>query len=275
MKQLIAGGIIAIIIFIAFKIQPYTYENIDAGNVGIKINLYGSDKGVDNVTNVTGRVWYNDWTTKIVEYITTEQSADYAPFVFTTKDAAEFHVDPTLNYSVDPTKVPAIYRKYKKPLAEIQTIFLRNMVRDAYRIVGNDFSSDSVMSNRGAFEAALQKSLSTTLLKSGFIFESLTSSLVPPQALRDMIVVKNTSIQATLKAENEAKQAEAEARVVKAKADGEATATLVRARAEAEANRLKQQTLTPLLIQQQWIEAWDGHLPTTSLGVNTPVIFNK
>ncbi|MEO6150913.1 MAG: hypothetical protein ABIP28_12175, partial [Mucilaginibacter sp.] len=70
------------------------------------------------------------------------------------------------------------------------------------------------------------------------------------------------SIQARLKAENEAKQARAEAEVIKAKADGEATATLVRARAEAEANRLRQQSLTPLLVQLRLVDKWNGQLPT-------------
>ncbi len=33
------------------------------------------------------------------------------------------------------------------------------------------------------------------------------------------------------------------------------------AAAEAHANKLKEQSLTPLLIQQQWINQWDGKLP--------------
>lgn len=32
-------------------------ERIDAGSEGILVNLYGSDKGVDDVSLVTGRVW--------------------------------------------------------------------------------------------------------------------------------------------------------------------------------------------------------------------------
>jgi len=36
---------------------------------------------------------------------------------------------------------------------------------------------------------------------------------------------------------------------------------LTQARAEAEANKLKQATLTSLLLQQLWIEKWDGKLP--------------
>ena len=37
-------------------------ERIDAGSEGILVNLYGSDKGVDDVSLVTGRVWYNPFT---------------------------------------------------------------------------------------------------------------------------------------------------------------------------------------------------------------------
>ncbi len=246
---------------ILWVIQPFTYENIDAGNVGIKINLYGTDRGVDNITIVTGRVWYNTWTTKIIEFPTFTQSVDYEPFVVTTRDAAEFQVDPKLNYHINPAMVPQIYRQYRKTLPEIEQQFMRNTIYDAYRIVANSFTSDSVMSNREKFEDRIQILLTKKLGADGFIYDQLTSAISPPTSLRQMIDEKNASIQARLKAENEAKQAIAEATVSKAKAEGEAAALLVRARAEAEANRLKQQSLTPLLVQQQVIQKWDGKLP--------------
>ncbi|WP_256012445.1 SPFH domain-containing protein [Desertivirga xinjiangensis] len=256
--KIVTGVILAFLLWI---IQPFTYENIDAGNVGIKINLYGSDRGVDNITIVTGRVWYNSWTTKIVEFPTYTQSVDYEPFVVTTKDAAEFQVDPKLNYHINPAMVPQIYRQYRKPLKEIEQQFMRNTIYDAYRIVANSFTSDSVMSNRETFEDRIQVLLTKNLGKDGFIYDQLTSAITPPASLRQMIDEKNASIQARLKAENQAKQAMAEAQVSKAKAEGEAAALLIKAKAEAEANRLRQQSLTPLLIQQKVIEKWDGKLP--------------
>ncbi|SES07703.1 SPFH domain-containing protein [Pedobacter rhizosphaerae] len=259
-------GIIAIVVIIVWFVQPFTFENIDAGNVGIKINLYGSDRGVDNITIVTGRVWYNTWTTKIVEFPTFTQSVDYDPFVVTTRDAAEFKVDPKLNYHVNPAMVPQIYRQYRKPLNEIEQQFMRNTIYDAYRIVANSFTSDSVMSNRERFEDKIQLLLSKNLNKDGFVYDQLTSAITPPESLRKMIDEKNASIQARLKAENEAKQAEAEAKVKVATANGEAQALLIKAKAESEANRLRQQSLTPLLIQQQWIQKWNGTLPTTQAG---------
>lgn len=271
-KKIVIAAVSFILGVIALNIQPFTYENIDAGNVGIKINLYGSDKGVDNVALVTGRVWYNTWTTKVIEFPTFVQQADYEPFIMTTKDAAEFKVDPKLNYKLNDADVPKIYRQYRRPLSEIEQGFLKTTLQDAYRIIGNSFTSDSIMSNRGVFEDAVQNMLIKTLSKDGFKLEQLTSALTPPPSLRNMIDEKNASIQARLKADNEAKQAESEAKVKIAKAQGDAESTIIKAKAEAEANRLRQQSLTPLLIQQEYIKKWDGSLPTYMLGSGTNVM---
>ena len=42
-------------------------ERIDAGNVGLKINMSGGDRGVSNIKYVTGWVWYTPGATKVVE----------------------------------------------------------------------------------------------------------------------------------------------------------------------------------------------------------------
>ena len=44
-------------------------------------------------------------------------------------------------------------------------------------------------------------------------------------------------------------------------AEAQAKKMLVQAEAEKQANELKQRSLTPLLIQQQFIEKWDGKTP--------------
>lgn len=42
-------------------------ERIDAGCEGILVNLYGSERGVDDVSMVTGRVFYNPATQEVYE----------------------------------------------------------------------------------------------------------------------------------------------------------------------------------------------------------------
>lgn len=53
MKNLIKS-IIFVFITIVFSMSC---TRIDAGHEGIKVNLYGSNKGVDNVELCTGMVW--------------------------------------------------------------------------------------------------------------------------------------------------------------------------------------------------------------------------
>jgi regulator of protease activity HflC (stomatin/prohibitin superfamily) len=57
------------------------------------------------------------------------------------------------------------------------------------------------------------------------------------------------------------KTAEAQAKIKVATAEGNAQAMLTSAKAEAESNRMKQVTLTPLLLQLEYINKWDGKLP--------------
>ena len=260
-------------------------ERIDAGHVGIKVNLIGTGKGVDNATEVTGWVFYNRFTTKIVEFPTFVQHKEYKAtiedgkvtsdesFVINSKDGSEFHVSPLLNYSVQREKVPYIFTKYRVELDAIEAGFLKTAVYDAFRVVANSYTADELISNREQFEIKVRKNLEGHLMPEGFILAQFTSNLVYPETFKKAIEAKNNAVQTALTAENQVKTAEAQARIKVATAEGEAQAMLTSARAEAEANQLKQRTLTPLLLQQMWVEKWDGSLPGTMLGQGQNMMF--
>ena len=255
-------------------------ERIDAGHVGIKVNLIGTGKGVDNATEVTGWVFYNRFTTKIVEFPTFVQHKEYKrtddadeSFVINSKDGSEFHVSPLLNYSVQREKVPYIFTKYRVELNAIEAGFLKTAVYDAFRVVANSYTADELISNRELFEIKVRKNLEGHLLPEGFILAQFTSNLVYPETFKKAIEAKNNAVQSALRAENEVKTAEAQAKIKIAQAEGNAKAMLTNAKAESEANRLKQQTLTPLLLQQMWIQKWSGKLPETMLGQGQNMMF--
>ena len=75
---------------------------------------------------------------------------------------------------------------------------------------------------------------------------------------------KNAAVQSALKAENKVKEAEAEAKIKIAEAKGNAEAMQIKADAEAYYNRTIAASLSTLIVQEDWIEKWDGHLPTVS-----------
>jgi regulator of protease activity HflC (stomatin/prohibitin superfamily) len=267
MKKLLLAFIAIILLTTA------SCTRIDAGHVGLKINMAGSDKGVSNVTEVTGWVFYLPWATNVEEFPVFTQTVDYDAFVITTKDAAQFIVDPTLNYTPNSSLVPQIYTQYRKPLKQIESTIMRNIVYDAYRLTANKFTSDSIMGNRGKFEEEAEKYLNEALSKDGFKYERITSNLTPPESLQEMINAKNKAVQEALKATNEVKTAEANAKIAVAKAQGTADAKKIEADGIYYYNQKVQQSLTPLLIEKMRIEKWDGEYPNYMLG-NSSTLLN-
>lgn len=223
---------------------------IDAGYEGILIKQYGSDKGVQDVSLVTGYVWYNPWTEDVEQYATFVQTIDYDAFGVNAKDGSSFSVDPTLSYNIVNGNSPRIFSKYRKNLEEVSKTTILNYVKDAFRLQMNKYTTDEIVSNREKFESDVQKTLAMVLDAEGFHLEQLTSGLQYPQTIVDAVNSKNKAVQEAMKVENELRLVEAQAKKM-----------IVQAEAERKANELKQQSLTPMLIQQQFIEKWDGKTP--------------
>jgi len=254
----------AVLGFFTLTFLFFSCERIDAGHVGVKVNQYGDNKGVSDVVEVTGMVFYNPITHSIYEFPTFIQHKEYTgenSFVVNSKDGSEFHVSPIINYSVQREKVPQIFAKYRRSLDQIEEGFLKTAVFDAFRLATNVYTADELISNRQKFEIEVRRILEGELGKEGFIITQFTSNLLYPETFKKAIEAKNNAVQGALMAENKVKQAEAEAKIKVATAQGNAQAMLTSAKAEAEANSLKQKTITPMLLQLEWINKWDGKLP--------------
>ncbi len=272
-KQIMRNILIGVGLFFTIIFLFFSCERIDAGHVGIKVNQYGDNKGVDDVVAVTGMVFYNPVTTTVYEFPTFIQHKEYKgenSFVVNSKDGSEFQVSPIMNYSVQRDKVPSIFSKYRRPLEDIEEGFLKTAVYDAFRLATNKYTADELIGNRQAYEIEVRRLLDGQLLKEGFVINQFTSNLIYPETFKKSIEAKNNAVQSALRAENEVKTAEAQAKIKVATAEGNAQALLTSAKAEAEANRMKQQTLTPLLIQLEYINKWDGKLPVYG---QTPQLF--
>ena len=250
-----------LLLFVGVLLLVSCNKRIDAGYDGILIKQYGTDKGIQDVSLVTGRVWYNPWTEDIEQMPTFVQTVDYKPFTVNAKDGSSFTVDPTLSFGVVSGNSPKIFKKYRKSIEVVTSTTILNYVKDAFRIQMNKYTTDEIVSNREKFETDVQTTLKNVLEKEGFFLEQLTSGLRYPKTIVDAVNGKNKAVQEAMKKENELRLAEAEAKIL-----------IVQAESEKKANELKLQALTPLLIQQQFIEKWDGKTP---LYGESPVMFKS
>jgi regulator of protease activity HflC (stomatin/prohibitin superfamily) len=234
---------------------------IDAGYEGILIKQYGTDKGVQDVSLVTGRVTYNPWTEDVEQVPLFVQTVDYDPFTVNDKDGSVFTVDPTLSIKVNKGMSPVIYQKYRRDVEDIVQTTILNYIKDAYRLQFNKYSTNDVISKREELDTNVQNAITLQLEKEGFHLEQLTSGLKYPDIITNAVNAKNEAVQKAMQIENQLRAAEAQAKIQVATAEGKAQSLIIQAKADAEANKLRQQSLTTLLVQQQFIEKWDGKLP--------------
>lgn len=265
-----------IVIFVVILAQPFGCTVIDSGEIGIKFHKWSTSEenygGVEGTCH--GWVFYNKYTTSIFRYPTFIQRKNYTSFKVNAKDASIFEMDPALAYRVDPAKAPHIFTKYRKGINDLEDGYIRTCIFEAYRTCANRYTSDSLMSNRANFESDVRMRLEKSLMSEGFIVEEFTSAITPPQSLSQMINEKNAAVQSALKAENKVKEAEANAKILIAKAKGEGDAMRIKADAEAYYNRTIAASLSPLIVQEDWIEKWDGKLPTYQAGSNGMTMLN-
>lgn len=188
MRSKFLGLIIAFLAVLSFS---SCMERVDAGHEGIKVNMYGSGKGVDDAVLVTGAVWYNPLTETVYEYPTYVQTVDYEPFTINAQDGSEFTVDPTVSLKIVDGKSPAVFKKYRKELGDVIHTTLYNYVKDAFRIQLNQFSTDYIVSHRDSIERAIESYLSKSLIRENFQLEQLTSGLKYPKTIVDAVDAKN------------------------------------------------------------------------------------
>lgn len=275
LKRWIISGVILVIMCVIMPTCVVRCTRVDSSEVGIKFNkLSLTNQGKLDAATVSGFVFYCPVTTDVYTYETRVRQANYEPFIVQTKDGSKFNMDPLLNYRILRERAVDVFAKYRKSLDYIEDTYMRTAIYDAYRINANKYAADELIANRAKFEDDVKMMLEETLGNEGFHVEQFTSQIEPPKSLTDMIDAKNAAVQAALKAENQVKEAEANAKIAVAKAEGDAKAMKIKADAEAYYNRTIAASLSPMIIQEDWIEKWDGKLPTFTGGTGSIPMLN-
>lgn len=256
---------------IAAVIQPFEVKRVDAGHVGIKVNLTGDNRGISKYEYRTGWVVYNTWIAQLYEFPTFQQHIDYPEQVVITKGGFQTTIKPSFNYSLIPGNIGDMFQNLRRPLSQVEQEWLMNAIISSVNDVANTWAVDDIFNNREKFESAI---ITEALKRTGkwFIISQLRTNIVPPDALRQAIEAKTKAIQEVQVAENERKVAEAEALKKIAIARGDSAQAVIAASGRAEAIRKEQMQLTSMYIDYLKVTRWDGKNPTTVLGGNSGAI---
>lgn len=180
-----------------------------------------------------------------------------------TKDGQEVFIDASVIYSIDPTKVIDLHINWQD---RFEDGVVRPAARGIIRDVASQYGVEEIVSTkRGELEQLItnlmaEKLAENDLLLSDFVLRDIHFSEEYAAAVEQKQIAEQQAQQADLviaqkKAEAEQArqiaQGQADAAVIAAK--GEAEALLIQAQAEAQANQLLSQSITPALVQYQYV----------------------
>jgi len=234
---------------------------VEPGYVGIKVNNWGSQRGVQDYPLKTGMVFYNPatedmydfptfmvtrtWTQNVNEGNPTDES-----ITFNSIEGTQVNADVAITYFFQADKVPEIFVKFRAKPDVLTDGYIHNRVRD---FLNREASNMKVVDIFGQGKQTIlnnvKHDLEAELGPIGIHFDSVsfTSALRVDQSVQDAINRVFQAAQDALAAQNKVVQAKAEADQVIATAQGAAQATLINAKAQADANQLLNASLTPTL----------------------------
>jgi len=245
-------------------------KRIPPGYVGLKVKLYGKERGVQNATVSTGRVWYNGYAEDIIifpdhvqYYILTASTDEGSP----TNESITFGVggtsvnaDVSLSYFFKTDRIKDFYGKYLKDPDEFKATLVRSETRNCFNHSATGLKPEEIVGNK---QAQLLGTVKTCLNEKfgpvGVTFETI--GFVSKPRFAESI---EAQITARFKAEQQAIAAKAQLEV----AEAEAKRKIAVAKGDAEAARIQASTVSPLTIrlkelelQEKTIDKWNGILP--------------
>lgn len=259
------GVIIGIAGIGASFFQPFALERVDAGHVGIKVNLTGDDRGVSKFEYKTGWVVFNTWVSKLYEFPTFQQHIDYPEQQVITKGGFSATIKPSFNYALKPGEVGDMFSNLRLDVKQIEQQWLSTAIVGTVNDVANKWAVDDIFNQREKFEADIVAEANKRVVK-WFTISQLRTNITPPQALQQSIEAKTKAIQEVQVAENQRLVAIAEGDRKIAQARADSAAQVIAAAGEAEAIRRKQVSLNSTYIDYLKTQKWDGKLPYVQSG---------
>lgn len=262
-------------IIVALSTSSCGMKTVQPGWEGIRVNLVGGNRGVEELPIVTGRVWFNPFTEAVYEYPTFKQNyiwttssdegsrADES-ITFNAEGGISVNADVGIVYNVKPGMTPKLFNTYRQDIEKLTDGVVRNEVRDALNQRASKMNvMDLIGGGKGELLAGVREDLQKGPLGAYIDFETISfvHALRLPANVQESINLVVQSMNAAKSAEAAVKTKEAEAQQAIAAAEGRAQALRIEAEGQAQANRILNSSLTPTLVEWSKVQKWNGVQP--------------
>jgi regulator of protease activity HflC (stomatin/prohibitin superfamily) len=267
----IAIGIPALVfVFSIFRIIP-------AGHVGVKV-LFGEVEPVP-LREGLNLVWNPLYDIVIMDTRVQKHTTRYDA---ASKDLQAVHVDMVLNYRLMPDRAPDVYKSIG---LNYSSVIVDPAAQEVLKAQTATHNAAEILVRRQAIKTDVQAGITEWLAKYGVELKEASLANIRFDANYERAIeAKQIEEQKAEQKRYELIQAQRQAEIAAATAKGKGDAAREEARGVAEALRLKGDaeaaynarvaaSLTPVLIQQQYLARWDGRLPQYTMGGGGAVPF--
>lgn len=267
-KAIIAGVITLVLTVIGVSGLIIFGERITEGEIGVVLHPNGDKELLDRGFNLVG---IGD---KIVVYPTRVQTVSSETTV-ATSDNKRVAMPVTYTYKVDTENVLKIVEDLgSKDIEAVQETFLNNRIGKAVKSTAEEFTILELVGGNSsdASRVATDKAIAE-LQSRGFLVEDIILGVPEIDGkTQEAVDLQTQASQANALKRLENENAKLDAEKKQIEAESNAQAEITEAKANAEANRIRRESLTKELLQQQLIERWNGELPMIQGGNSQPII---
>jgi regulator of protease activity HflC (stomatin/prohibitin superfamily) len=261
-RKLIIAAVVVLVAFITFLAS---FGTIGAGERGIQTRL-GRIVGVVNQGPYFKAPFVDD--VHIIDVRTRTVSYDDQTMLSAaSKDLQDVAIQVAINYHIDPTKVDAIFASYSSTESYERNV-IEPIIRETVKSTSAQFTAEELVTKRSEFSDKVNTLLAERFASKDSILERFSvTNFAFSKSFTEAIEAKVTAVQNAEAQKNKLEQVKYEAQQ-----------SVEKAKAEAESIRIQAQAVTSQggadYVKLKWIEAWDGRLPSTSLGEASGFMIN-
>lgn len=253
-------GIVSGLAFFLLTVVASAFTVISAGHTGVQVTF-----GEVNMTPLSEGVHFVNPLSSVKDVDVRLQKAKLDGASAGTKDLQQVHTDIVVQYRLNAAKVPHIYKEFG---LNVDDKVLGPGINEAFKSITGHYTSEELITKRDEVSMAITEHLRSKMAPfnidvSGVSLVNFGFSAEYQKAIESKVI----ATQNKLKAEQDLERIKVEAASRVAQAKGEAEAISIQATAI-------QSNGGANYVALQWIQKWDGNLPSTMLGDPSKLMIN-
>jgi prohibitin 2 len=260
-----AGATIGVLLLLAL-VAAGSVATVSTGHIGI----------VTNFGAATDRLLQPGLNFKMpfsegVEEFSIQTQKEEAEAAAASKDLQAVNARIAVNYRLDPQKVQEVYRSIGR---EYRTVVVDPQVQEVFKATTAEYTAEELITKREEVKSKARTRLAERMKRYNIIVDDFTiiNFDFSSQEFKNAIEAKQVAAQEVLKAEQEKQLQSVRNQQAIERAEADKRVAITQAEGQSEAQKLQQQSLSDLYIQNKAIEKWDGKLPQFSGSAPLPFI---